>query len=198
AEDGIRDRNVTGVQTCALPIFPQLGSTEEWISFPLLRDMDRMMYERQRGADLEIGSYAHRPLQHRPEEIPPVGDHPGQATPTSFPFTEQAFAEQMGHAREMFPQLLSDPQPPRAQAINGLLSPTPDASALTRQLPEVRGLWSAAAVWSKEAAGAGRLLAELLTDGHSEIDPHGAEPARFPPAARTPAHVDARAAEGFP
>src|SRR5438067_10097303 len=23
AEDGIRDRNVTGVQTCALPIFPQ-------------------------------------------------------------------------------------------------------------------------------------------------------------------------------
>src|SRR5699024_12436486 len=42
------------------------------------------------------------------------------------------------------------------------------------------------------------MLAELLTDGHSEIDPHGADPARFPPAARTPAHVAARAAEGFP
>src|SRR5699024_11271520 len=26
AEDGIRDRNVTGVQTCALPIFTQLGA----------------------------------------------------------------------------------------------------------------------------------------------------------------------------
>src|SRR5699024_12196280 len=26
AEDGIRDRNVTGVQTCALPIFPLLQS----------------------------------------------------------------------------------------------------------------------------------------------------------------------------
>src|SRR5207249_7806222 len=25
AEDGIRDRNVTGVQTCALPIFERLG-----------------------------------------------------------------------------------------------------------------------------------------------------------------------------
>ena len=177
---------------------PQLGSTEEWISFPLLRDMDRMMYERQRGADLEIGSYAHRPLLHRPEEIPPVGDHPGQATPTSFPFTEQDFEEQMGHAREMFPQLLSDPEPPRTLAINGLLSLTPDGGALIGELPEVRGLWSAAAVWIKEAAGAGRMLAELLTDGHSEIDPHGADPARFPPAARTPAHVDARAAEGFP
>src|SRR5699024_11247140 len=26
AEDGIRDRNVTGVQTCALPIFLRIGS----------------------------------------------------------------------------------------------------------------------------------------------------------------------------
>src|SRR5699024_8889257 len=177
---------------------PQLGSTEEWISFPLLRDMDRMMYERQRGADLEIGSYAHRPLLHRPEEIPPVGDHPGQATPTSFPFTEQDFEEQMGHAREMFPQLLSDPEPPRTLAINGLLSLTPDGGALIGELPEVRGLWSAAAVWIKEAAGAGRMLAELLTDGRSEIDPHWADQPRCAPAACTPAHVDARAGEGVP
>src|SRR5699024_239691 len=99
---------------------------------------------------------------------------------------------------EMFPQLLSDPEPPRTLAINGLLSLTPDGGALIGELPEVRGLWSAAAVWIKEAAGAGRMLAELLTDGHSEIDPHGADPARFPPAARTAAHVRARAAEGFP
>src|SRR5699024_11299681 len=28
AEDGIRDRNVTGVQTCALPIYLQDGATE--------------------------------------------------------------------------------------------------------------------------------------------------------------------------
>src|SRR5690625_6323308 len=90
---------------------PQLGSTEEWISFPLLRDMDRMMYERQRGADLEIGSYAHRPLLHRPEEIPPVGDHPGQATPTSFPFTEQDLEEKYGHARSMFTLLFRDTDP---------------------------------------------------------------------------------------
>src|SRR5207249_9208008 len=27
AEDGIRDRNVTGVQTCALPIYPLVGTT---------------------------------------------------------------------------------------------------------------------------------------------------------------------------
>src|SRR5699024_4732857 len=92
---------------------PELARTAEWISFPLLRDMDCLMYERQRGPDLEIGSYAHRPLLHLPEEIPPVGDHPGQATPTSFPFTEEDFTEQWEHAKEMFPALLTDPEPPR-------------------------------------------------------------------------------------
>ncbi|WP_422114949.1 GcvT family protein [Brachybacterium sp. UNK5269] len=176
---------------------PQLEATEDWISFPLLRDMDCLMYERQRGPDLEIGSYAHHPLLHRPQEIPPHGA-PGQASPTSFPFTEQDFARQMEHARQMFPALLTDPEPPRRRAINGLLSLTPDGGALVGETPEVRGLWCAAAVWIKEAAGVGRMLAELMTDGVSEIDPHGADIARFHPGARTEAHLRARAAEGFP
>ncbi|MFC7376222.1 MULTISPECIES: FAD-dependent oxidoreductase [unclassified Brachybacterium] len=176
---------------------PELERSEEWISFPLLRDMDCLMYERQRGPDLEIGSYAHRPLLHRPEEIPPYGA-PGQASPTSFPFTEEDFTQQLEHAREMFPQLLTDPEPPRQSALNGLLSVTPDGGALVGETPEVRGLWSAAAVWIKEGAGVGRMLAELITDGVSEIDHHGSDIARFHPAARTQAHVLARAAEGFP
>lgn len=177
---------------------PALAATQEWVSFPLLRDMDRLMYERQRGADLEIGSYAHRPLLHDPAEIPPVGAHPGQASPTSFPFTAEDFTAQMGHAREMFPGLLGDPEPPRKLAINGLLALTADGGALVGETPEVTGLWSAAAVWIKEAAGVGRMVAELLTDGTSEIDAHGSDIARFSPAERTREHVRARAAEGFP
>ncbi|MDN5898938.1 MAG: FAD-dependent oxidoreductase [Brachybacterium sp.] len=177
---------------------PQLARTTEWISFPLLRDMDCLMYERQRGPDLEIGSYAHRPLLHLPDEIPPVGDHPGQATPTSFPFTEEDFAPQWEQAKQMFPALLTDPEPPRRAAINGLLALTPDGGALVGETPEVGGLWSAAAVWIKEAPGVGRMLAELLTDGASEIDHHGADIARFIPAQRSAEHVRARATEGFP
>ncbi|HEX7352549.1 FAD-dependent oxidoreductase [Brachybacterium sp.] len=177
---------------------PALAETEEWVSFPLLRDMDNLMYERQRGADLEIGSYAHRPLLHDPGEIPPVGNHPGQASPTSFPFTEEDFTAQIAHARELFPSLLTDPEPPRRTALNGLLSLTPDGGALVGETPEVAGLWSAAAVWIKEAAGVGRMVAELLTDGTSEIDAHGSDIARFHPAQRTREHVRARAAEGFP
>src|SRR5699024_8726033 len=63
---------------------PQLQASGGWIDFPLIRDIDNMMYERQRGAHLEIGSYAHRPILHGAEEIPPVGSG-GQPSPTSFP-----------------------------------------------------------------------------------------------------------------
>ena len=176
---------------------PELEQSGSWVSFPLVRDMDSKMYERQRGADLEIGSYAHRPILHTPEEIPAVGA-PGQESPTRFPFTADDFAAQLEQARELFPDLLNRPGLKTPTAINGLLSLTPDGHPLLGETPEVRGLWSAAAVWIKEGAGVGRAIAEWITAGTSEIDTHGADIARLYPHARTPTHVRARAAEGFP
>lgn len=176
---------------------PELKQTGEWISFPLLRDMDNMMYERQRGADLEVGSYAHRPILHSPDEIPPVGTS-DQPSPTQFPFTAEDFALQMQQARELFPALLNRDDVGTRTAINGLLSLTPDGGPLLGETPQVSGLWSAAAVWIKEGAGVGRLLAEWITDGTPEIDPHAGDIARFYPHARTSTHVLARTAESFP
>ena len=176
---------------------PELQASGGWVDFPLIRDIDNMMYERQRGADLEIGSYAHRPILHRAEEIPPVGSG-GQPSPTSFPFTAEDFALQLRQARELFPGLLADPGLPTTSAINGLLSLTPDGAPLIGETPEVAGLWSAAAVWIKEGAGVGRMLAEWITVGVSEIDSHTVDIARFHPQARSPGHVRARSAEGFP
>lgn len=175
---------------------PRLEASGGWIDFPLVRDIDMMMYERQRGPNLEIGSYAHRPILHRAGEIPPV--EANRPSPTSFPFTAGDFETQLRQARELFPTLLGDPDLPMVSAINGLLSLTPDGAPLIGQAPEVAGLWSAAAVWIKEGAGVGRMLAEWITSGSTEIDPHPVDVARFYPYARTSAHVRARAAEGFP
>ena len=36
AEDGIRDRLVTGVQTCALPISTRRYGADHWVSLPIL------------------------------------------------------------------------------------------------------------------------------------------------------------------
>jgi len=176
---------------------PELENSGSWVSFPLVRDMDAKMYERQRGADLEIGSYAHRPILHTPAEIPPVGSGP-QESPTRFPFTPDDFTQQMEQARQLFPDLLGRPELQTRQAINGLLSLTPDGHPLLGETPEVKGLWSAAAVWIKEGAGVGRVVAEWITSGSPEIDPHSADISRLYPHARAQTHVRARAAEGFP
>ena len=51
---------------------PQLAERPGEISFPIIRDMDTFCYERQHGADMEVGSYAHRAILHDPEDIPSI------------------------------------------------------------------------------------------------------------------------------
>jgi glycine cleavage system aminomethyltransferase T len=82
-------------------------------------------------------------------------------------------------------------------AINGLLSLTPDAMPLIGETVEVENLWSAAAIWIKEGPGTGRAVAEWMTHGYPELDPHASDIARFYPYARTEHHIRARCAEHF-
>ena len=65
------------------------------------------------------------------------------------------------------------------------------------ETPEVKGLWAAAAIWIKEAPGIARMVAEWMTDGKPEIDPHGSDIARFHAHQKARHHVKARSAEGF-
>ncbi|HET9345474.1 MAG TPA: glycine cleavage T C-terminal barrel domain-containing protein, partial [Candidatus Limnocylindrales bacterium] len=82
-------------------------------------------------------------------------------------------------------------------AINGLLSLTPDGMPILGETPEVKGLWSCAAVWIKEGPGIARAVAEWMTHGYSEIDLHGSDIARFYDHQKTTAHIRARTGEGF-
>lgn len=173
----------------------ELAETGEEITYPVVRDMDAMMYERQLGANLEIGSYAHRPILHEPGDIPSIGE--AELSPTQLPFTTADFETQMRHAREMFGEVLNREGVTTRHAINGLLSLTPDAGPVIGETPEVRGLWSAAAVWLKEAPGVGRALADWITDGTTELDLHSADIARFYPTQRSKSYVRARVSEGF-
>ncbi|MDD7964337.1 GcvT family protein [Actinomycetospora lemnae] len=172
----------------------ELAETGREIAFPIIRDMDPLMYERQSGPDLEIGSYAHRPILCDPDDIPSIAA--AALSPTQLPFTPDDFDPQMEAALELFGGILDRPDAGIRHAINGLLSLTPDGHPLLGET-EVRGLWSAAAVWIKEGPGVGRLIAEWMTCGAPEIDPHASDVARFAPHERTRAHVRARAAEGF-
>jgi glycine cleavage system aminomethyltransferase T/glycine/D-amino acid oxidase-like deaminating enzyme len=174
---------------------PQLAERPGEISFPIVRDMDTFCYERQHGADMEVGSYAHRAILHDPEEIPSVEQ--ARLSPTEMPFTADDFDPQLEQALELMPDALGADGAEIRYAINGLLSLTPDGLPILGETPEVKGLWSAAAVWIKEGPGTGRAVAEWMTHGHSEIDVHHSDIARFYPHQRTRSHVRARTGEAF-
>src|SRR6201995_2861926 len=46
------------------------ADTPGGISYPIVRAVETNMYERQHGGDMEVGSYAHRPIIIGPDEIP--------------------------------------------------------------------------------------------------------------------------------
>jgi glycine cleavage system aminomethyltransferase T len=172
---------------------PILQDSGKELAFPIVRDMDVYMYERQTGGSMEVGSYAHRPIFWHPDEIPSLAE--ARMSPTELPFTDEDFDEQMEDALELMPEILSTAE--IKYAINGLLSLTPDAMPLIGETVEVRNLWSAAAIWIKEGPGTGRAVAEWMTHGYPELDPHASDIARFYPYARTEHHVRARCSEHF-
>ena len=154
------------------------------------------MYERQHGGDLEVGSYAHRPILMDPDDIPSIAA--SALSPTELPFTQEDFEPQMEQALELVPDILGDERVGIRHAINGLLSLTPDGMPILGETPEVKGLWSAAAIWIKEAPG-------HRPDRRRVDDPRHARdrPARLrhrpllrPPPDRPPTSRRA-AAEGF-
>jgi glycine cleavage system aminomethyltransferase T/glycine/D-amino acid oxidase-like deaminating enzyme len=174
---------------------PAFADTVGEITFPIIRDMDTNMYERQHGGDLEVGSYAHRPILMSPDDIPSIAE--SAQSPTELPFSDDDFDLQMEQALELVPGILRDERVGVRYAINGLLSLTPDGMPILGETAEVGGLWSVAAVWIKEAPGIAKAVAEWMTHGTPEIDPHSSDIARFYDHHRVAAHIDARSAEGF-
>jgi glycine cleavage system aminomethyltransferase T/glycine/D-amino acid oxidase-like deaminating enzyme len=174
---------------------PLFEGTQGEITYPIVRDVDTNMYERQHGGDMEVGSYAHRPIIVRPDDIPSIEE--SALSPTELPFTADDFDPQLAEALELMPDLLGDEKVGIRYSINGLISMTPDGHPLLGPAPEVDGLWSAAASWIKEGPGVGRVVAEWMSGQVPSVDVDEASIARFYPSQRTAAHVQARAREGF-
>ena len=174
---------------------PFFADTKGDIEWPIIRDMDTNMYERQHGTGLEVGSYAHRPILYSPEDIP--SNAAAALSPTEFAFTQADFDIQDEHSYELVPSIVGDENVREKYAINGILSLTPDGMPILGETPEVKGLWSAAAVWVKEGPGTGKAVAEWMVLGQSEIDLHASNIARFHEHQKSTFHVKQRCSEGF-
>jgi len=165
------------------------------ISFPVVRDMDTQMYERQHGNDMEVGSYQHRPILWDVDDIPSIDEAP--LSPTQPPLTDDAFEQSMENALEIVPEVLDDPNAGIRHEIDGLLSVTPDGAPLLGPLQDVEGLWSCAAVWIKEAPAIGEAVAQWMTRGWSDIDLHSSNVNRFKEWGTSKEFVKNRAHEGY-
>ena len=202
---GVWSNRIANMAGAAIPLVPTvhqmadvgpvdiLAETNNEIGYPIVRDMDTLCYERQSAGSMEIGSYGHRPIFHHPDEIP--SNEEAALSPTEMPFTPDDFDPQMETAIELM-EMLGDAE--IKYAINGLLAMTPDTMPCLGETPEVRNLWSAAAVWVKEGPGMAQVVAEWMTFGYPRvIDVHGADIARFYDQERTEEHIWARAEEHF-
>ena len=164
------------------------------VAYPIVRDMDTFCYERQSTGSMEVGSYAHRPILMRADDIPSIKD--SALSPTELPLTQDDFDPQMEQALELMGDILETAE--IRYAINGLLSLTPDAMPVLGETIEVKNLWSAAAVWIKEGPGIAKLVAEWMTYGYPHVcDPHSSDISRLYPHERTEHHINARCSEHF-
>ncbi len=175
-----------------VPFFKDTKGDIEW---PIVRDMDVFMYERQHGTGLEIGSYAHRPILYTPDDLP--SNATAALSPTEFAFTQADFDTEDEHAFELMPSIVGDENVREKYAINGILSYTPDGMPVLGETPEVKNLWSVAAVWIKEGPGTAKSVAEWMVLGDSEIDLHSSNIARFHEHHKEDKHIKARVAESF-
>ncbi|MEU6999240.1 FAD-dependent oxidoreductase [Nonomuraea sp. NPDC046570] len=157
---------------------------------PILRHQDRDLYFREHGDRVGIGSYAHRPMPVRQDEIDPGTS----VMPSVRAFTEKDFDPAWRDAVALLPAL---GRTKYEDGINGIFSFTPDGFPLIGEAPGLEGFWLAEAVWVTHSAGVARALAEVLVDGHASLDLHECELNRFEPVQLAPAYVAERGMRNF-
>ena len=171
---------------------PDLAGAAEEISLPFLRHQDKSMYFRQVGEAIGIGSYRHKPLLVEADDLPDRGG--GSTGPAEMAFTPDHFEQAMTAAREVMPGVEGAGLTRR---FNGLFSFTTDGFPVLGESPQVRGFWSAQAVWITHAGGVGRAVAEWIVNGEPTTDLRECDIRRFHPHALSRPYVRARSAQQY-
>ena len=169
---------------------PELAGARNDISLPLIRHQDSAMYFRQERESFGIGSYLHEPLVVDAEDIL----HPADASiaPAEMTFTADHFQAAYDAAGEVMPALKGVGL---TRKFNGLFSFNQDGFPILGEAPQLRGFWSAQAVWITHAGGVGKAVAEWIVNGEPTIDLRECDIARFHPHAYDRSYVKTRAAQ---
>lgn len=142
---------------------------------PMLRHQDRGLYYRDRYDKLEIGSFAHRPMDVDAEDLLSVDE--ADVMPSIRPLTEDDFAPQWADTQSLMPATRGVEI---EAGMNGIMAFTVDDFPLLGEHPDLRNFWFAEGVWVTHSAGVGVAMAEWLVDGYStSFDLHQCDINRF-------------------
>ncbi|MFD0774603.1 FAD-dependent oxidoreductase, partial [Streptomonospora algeriensis] len=161
---------------------------------PLLRHQDRDLYFREHGDRIGIGSYAHRPIPVRLEDVAEPGADAAAEMPSKLEFTAADFEPSWRDSVELLPAL-SDSKV--EEGFNGIFSFTPDGMPLLGESRRLRGFWLAEAVWVTHSAGAAKAVAEWMTEGRTSTDVHECDMHRFEDVQLSSAYVTDRGKQSF-
>jgi glycine cleavage system T protein len=169
--------------TISTPLPELAGETVE-VRHPLMRHQDHAMYFRQQGDRYGVGSYRHAPLMVDPRDL-------GKSAKK--PFTPEHFASGWESACELLPPLRNADL---ATKFNGMFAFTIDGYPVMGET-KVKGLWSCIGLWLTHAGGAGKAIAEWMTDGRPAMDLREADITRFQPHQFTRSYVYERCAQNY-
>jgi sarcosine oxidase len=147
---------------------------------PFCRWPEDHVYARFHGNRYGLGSYDHAPIHIKHPAA--TASEPWPSTPFGDVIARAARTKIASSAELANMASLADcsDNPEDFKLINGVFSVTPDNLPLLGPVPDVQGLWLAAAIWVTHAAGSARLLLRMLRGEPYDADmAHALNPARF-------------------
>ncbi|MFT4151436.1 MAG: FAD-dependent oxidoreductase [Paracoccaceae bacterium] len=161
-------------------LFDTVPELQEWSEsvghkLPLLRDVDSSYYLRQEKFGFNLGPYERKPKAHW---VTPDDPFPQDFSFQLYPDDLDRIAWEIEDAMARVPLLA---EAPLVKTINGPIPYTPDGNPLIGPMPGVPNAFEACVFTFGicQAGGAGKVLAEWVTEGATEWDMWSCDPRRF-------------------
>lgn len=166
--------------------YKEFAGTGKDIGYPLLRDQGNSAYLRDtgdpstsEGGMIEWGYYEEKePRMCHPRDI--LEKEYCRLSPSQRDLDMEQIMEPLERAMELTP-ILGELGYDEKRSFNGLLQVTADGGPSVGESANVRGLWYAVSVWVKDGPGTGKLIADWMTDGVTELDHFGVDVSRYYP-----------------
>ncbi|MDX1609019.1 MAG: FAD-dependent oxidoreductase [Halofilum sp. (in: g-proteobacteria)] len=180
--------------------YEEFAGTGKDIGYPLLRDQGNSAYLRDtgdpktpEGGQIEWGYYEEKePRMVHPRDL--LSKEEARLSPSQRDLEMDQIIEPLERAMELTP-ILGELGYDEKRSFNGLLQVTADGGPSIGESPDVRGLWYCESVWVKDGPGTGKVIADWMTDGRTELDHHGIDIARYYPFQRTEQYIHDRCYE---